>query len=754
MNRLVPVTAVQPRTSRSPPPDPSGAPLGMGATASALAARRRSSGASIAADALTAALGTTAAGAGAGATSGATVSVSVGGAAVGAAEQAGGAQATQSQVPQAPQMSQALEGDESPTPRQRSTSCGGFGCHASFAAMEDCLSASPTREIALQGLHTRSAPLGLAHRNLLQGLDGARRLDALDWLVQAFDALGLPDTHLFGAFGLLDRFAASSPAPISAGPGAFALVLASMVVALKVSGTQRDLDRAKRLVVEVSGSANPWASVRKAELCILRRLGFRACTPTALDLLDRIVTDAWVHLDSSLPADAVWDTDVRCKCVDVARFLLELALVHEPWSVYGNGRPPMASAVAALLLARVAFSAPSQLAEALQEPLRLLEPADIVVTDIAEAMRERWSIEEKRTSSGSNSAIMDKWQRRMGGSLGVSPPSAGDLRYLITSCPSDSARTRSPWSSFLMGGKTGSNVTLPGVPVNPTQSTATAAPTAGGTGAAGGSAPCSTSMAEEGQKPLTTPRPALCPAPATGPALASRFPPTQVATQLSRTVASENLSSWPLPASGCIKDVRPASPQQAAKGAMLKVGPRGAQHAGGQGIAGVDVLKSPEKSQGPPAQSLVELAHVLNAASAAAMAAKAGPGSCHGTGPGAKPRAPHPVVEVLCSSALRWSWPDDRRKVSQSEASEACRDAVLALQEAASQLEAAAALLDGGTGTGASGAGREFKAALGLDSRRRRTFAGPTLTRAPSPGATGPPAPRGSPPVRFSGLRV
>lgn len=40
------------------------------------------------------------------------------------------------------------------------------------------------------------------------------------------------DEQLFTAIGLLDRFAASS-APIAAGPGAFALVLAAMLIALK-----------------------------------------------------------------------------------------------------------------------------------------------------------------------------------------------------------------------------------------------------------------------------------------------------------------------------------------------------------------------------------------------------------------------------------------------------------------------------------------------------------------------------------------
>lgn len=656
-----------------------------------------------------------------------------------------------------------------PSSQQMRLSCGGAGFATRSAAIMEESSTSPTREVAMHVLHMRSAPLGVAHRNLLQGLDSARRLDALEWLVQAFDALALPDSHLFSAFGLLDRFAASSPAPISAGPGAFALVLASMLVALKVSGTQRDLDRAKRLVVEVSGSPKPWASVRKAELCILRRLGFRACTPTARDLLDRIAADASAQAEASMPSDALWDTDVRARCADLARCLLELALVHEPWAVYGTGRPPLASALAALLLAQLALSAPRNLVDALQEPLRILDhTADAVVTEIAEAMRQRWITEDKRTSSGSSSAVMDKWLRRMGGNLGATPPNAGDLRFLTAPLPAeaprDSARARSPAGTAFatLGGKAPVTA-VPAIPVQaavpaPGAALSAASMTASTTTLSSCPGPASMSVSdappalEEAQRTLPTPRPALCPAPATGPALASRFPPAQLATQLSRTAASENLSSWPLSASGCNKDARPPSPQQASKSASqaLLPGRPGAKavHQPGGAIATnfADGQKSPENANILPSQPLVELAHVLNM-----VGTRMGPGSGSGAtfGTGAKQRAP--VAEVLVSSALRLSWPDERRKVPRSEAAEACRDAILALQEAASQLEGAAGLLDGGS----TAVHREFKpTALGSESKRRRTFAGPTLARAPSPGAAGPPAPRGSPPVRLSGLRV
>merc|ERR1719235_625189 len=98
-------------------------------------------------------------------------------------------------------------------------------------------------------------------------------------------------------------------------------------------------------------------------------------------------------------------------------------------------------------------------------------------------------------------------------------------------------------------------------------------------------------------------------------------------------------------------------------------------------------------------------------------------------------------------------WPVDRRKVVCGDAANSCREAAAVLQEAASQLLGAATTLDSGTCPV-----RDLKlpAASGSESKRRRTFGGPSPARAPSPpGGAGPLAPRGSPPqVRLAGLRV
>jgi len=306
--------------------------------------------------------------------------------------------------------------------------------------LEDIVEASicedtPAAKAAeLHALHVRSAPLKISSSSVARGLDDVRRRDALEWLIQAFDALGFPDTELFSAFALLDRFAALSPAPITAGSGAFAVVLAAMLIVIKTSGTHRLLERAKRLVTEVSGSSKPWPEVRRAELCMLERLGYRVCTPTSRDLLDRLITEASQTTAELAQDGKTWDAGCHVTCANLARFLLELGLVHEPEALYGPGHPPLAQAIAALLLALLVRGAPWKCVEQLCDAARLREAGTQTVIHMVEAMRQRWCLEERRGSSGdSNSAVLEKWQRRVGGSLGASPPLAGGLDHFLLS---------------------------------------------------------------------------------------------------------------------------------------------------------------------------------------------------------------------------------------------------------------------------------------------------------------------------------
>jgi len=648
----------------------------------------------------------------------------------------------------------------------------------------DGVGSAPLHEVPLSHLHKRSSPLRLTCTDLAQGLDSARRLDALEWLVQAFDALNLSDAQLYSAFGLLDRFAAASPVPISAGPGAFAFVLAAMLVALKVSGTQRDLERAKRLVIEASGTPRPWAAVRKAELQILRRLGFRACTPTCLDFLDRLLMEAVQTASATASVDSL-DAEARAKVGDLARLLLELGLVHEPEAVYGSsGHPPLASALAALLLALVAFRAPPSCAEALREPLNLLESDVGSVGVLAEAMRTRWQSEERKSAMASGSsqggAVLEKWKRRMG-SIGASVPSSLDMRHIVPEglkAIVEDSELSAP-GRRLRGKQAVSPLRQREASIQP--GTILAAPTAVSRMSIGGEqAPLSSSktssthvrrevleassLAGSGSMELAASAASTAPASARpastlteapghrgssalgtgsahGPAAAAgRYPSSQLATALSRVTVSENLSAWP-PASGLHSQEQLLSPHHAASKAAQA-------STRGSALAPANIgNNSPEP--------LVELTHVLNMVHPTGVRALSNLPTNGTVLQTSKPKPPTVASELLVSSALRLAWPPDRRKgVDIGVAAGSCRDAASMLEEAAQYLRITAANLDSGVVQA-----RELKATAlsgaGSESKRRRTFGGPSPQRASSPtgGVVPQPLARGSPPV-CRGIRV
>jgi len=666
----------------------------------------------------------------------------------------------------------------------------------------DAMTASPLHEVALSHLHKRASPLCLTCGDLAQGLDSARRLDALEWLVQAFDALSLSDAQLFSAFGLLDRFAAASPAPISAGPGAFAFVLAAMLVALKVSGTQRDLERAKRLVIEASGTPRPWAAVRKAELQILRRLGFRACTPTCLDFLERLLNEVFEQNDRlderSVAGMTALDREARPGALlprpligDLARLLLELGLVHEPEAVYGSvGHPPLASALAAMLLALLAFRAPSRCMEALHGYISLVDSGESVIGNLAEAMRTRWQQEERKCAlQNGSSAVLEKWKRRMAqGTVGAQVPSLMDMRNLIPECPKDKAAAAEDSDLAngrrLRGKQPGASPLRPHQVPTPMQSglapeekrgtSLLLAPATAVSRAVSGASERQSeqekpSSSKNGPQANELPASAAAPSSARpsstsggsggeltqrsssgsgtthGPAVAAvRYPSSQLVSALSRaSAASENISSWPLSSAAQSQEGQATSPVLAASkdgaGALTQR------------------TASTSASVGTSPEALVELTHVLNMVHPGGKPSLDGAANAASSG---KPKPPTVASELLVSSALRLAWPPDRRKgVDVGVAASSCKEAAAVLEEAAKYLRNTAADLESGVILrndlkGATGLG------AGSESKRRRTFGGPSPPRAASPptGAErcfGAPTvvSRGSPPV-YRGIRV
>eukprot|EP00439_Symbiodinium_sp_Y106_P060640 s819_g9.t1 len=571
---------------------------------------------------------------------------------------------------------------------------------------------SPLQELPLSVLHKRASPLNLSHQSLAHGLDSARRLDALEWLVQAFDALDLADEQLFSAIGCSSeqrRF-------------------------------KQDLERARRLVVEVSGSSRPWAAVRKAEFSILRRLGFRACTPTAFDLLDRLLSDLFPSLALRLAGNpsagsapmpsagtdpASWDPESKLRCSNLARFLLEMCVVYDPEALYGSGRPPLVSAVAALLLSLLSHSAPRHYAQMLAEAVHLTESNRTTLMEIAEAMRSRWVMEEQKNGAN-GSVVLEKWRRRSG-AFEVSPPSPYDLRALTSGITMGAPVKAEPARSYAPAKATGS----------PTRARRL-------TGAAEvlSALPTPARRAPGGQRTE-----------ATAAGSSTKNPLGQGSAGYGNVFRSYRISATEEEARRQQENHRPprlSAPQEPLAFWPMQTGPQGAG----------PVTEQPAEPVVEP-EPLLELTHVLNMVAPRPQI----PPPSGGASNTSKLQTPSVAADLLVQSALRMQWPADKRKLAPKDAASTCREAAGVLQEAINQLSSAANVLEcGGSGV------REVAKTYCAETKRRKTYAGPAVPGAVSPpiGGSGsgstvsslsrapavPAVYRGSPPmVRTTGLR-
>jgi len=528
---------------------------------------------------------------------------------------------------------------------------------------------------------------------------------------------------------LLDRFAAASPVPISSGPGAFAYVLAAMLVALKVSGTQRDLERAKRLVIEASGTPRPWAAVRKAELQILRRLGFRACTPNGLDFLERLVMQ--VLEGSSVPEGL--DPETRTKCSNLARLLLELGLVHEPETLYGSsGHPPLAFAFAALLLALRAFRAPASCTEALRQHMALLEGGEAIVGDLAESMRTRWQTEERKCAiSGTGSAVLEKWKRRMG-SIGVSVPSSGDMRLLMPEAPKKAAvEVEDSELARRLRIKQAASPLRIRDPSGQPSTTILAPPTVVAVHRMSSGAVTERSSAALIKEQLS--RDVRDASSSAGGPAASEPPSSATITAPCSARPSAALGGTSTLGLGSVHSTAPASAR------FLPSQPTPAADTSENVSSGVEDMRDTKGARkeadatATSSEPLVELTHVLNMVHPTSNRPSAlDKGATNGTSL-SKSKPPSVASELLVSSALRLAWPPDRRKgVDLSVAAGSCREAAAVLEEAALYLRNTAANLDSGNLQP-----HELKAKKepGSETKRRKTFGGPSPTRGTSPSA-------------------
>jgi len=434
-----------------------------------------------------------------------------------------------------------------------------------------------------------------------------------------------------------------------------------------------------------------------------------------------------------------------------------------------------------MLLALLAFRAPASCREGLRAHLHLLEGSESLIIDLAEAMRTRWQQEERKCiSQTGNSAVLEKWKRRMNGSVGAQVPTSVDMRNIFPDGLKEGLKAASieeplsatkgrrlhgkqaaspppfrphsvPTPMQHAGGgaadsQRGTSVLLaPPTAVSRSQSeharsneVPTSAASTAATLAPSSARPSSTSGGSGGE--LLTHRSLSGSGTSHGPAAApGRYPPSQLVSALSRVSASENISSWPLGSGNSTVPNQEENPS-----------PRPVP---GKGTTSATALAT------SPEGVFVELTHVINMVHPTVKQTLNNNGSLAGGASCGKSKPPSIASELLISSALRLAWPQDRRKGQDlGAAASSCKDAATLLEEAAQHLRNTAADLDSGVVPA-----RELKATTtgaGSESKRRRTFGGPSPPRAASPPAVverpfgaAPPLTRASPPV-CRGIRV
>jgi len=382
----------------------------------------------------------------------------------------------------------------------------------------------------------------------------------------------------------------------------------------------------------------PWEDVHHAELLILRRLSFRVCTPTARDILERLLEKPLVDVDT------FWDSGTCERVANLSRFLLELGLVHEPEAVYGSGYLPLTAALGAVFLAYLAFGAPRQCIEALKDPLHLLDQAG-PVGEFAHAVRRRWIAEEKIVTAGATSVVIEKWLRRMGtDGLGASPPDASDLQQLT-------CLTHELWTATNLGETV--SYSKQGCPSHPKKC-------------------CSVSNSENKNvsnilvpsiEALPFRRPVL-PALGHSPALA----------QFSQINVTENLpSSIGFSRQGPGFASPPSRPPKLCS----------------------SILNVTARAEECSPEALLDITDVLNYVK---IRPSANPVDkpCPGTLNAVKQRQPSVAPEWFMSTALRMQWPEDQCKVERADAAASCRETAAMFHDAAQQLLGVASALESG----------------------------------------------------------
>lgn len=231
---------------------------------------------------------------------------------------------------------------------------------------------------ALRSLHTTSQRHQPCPKVLLEGLPWTHRQETLVWLLQAFDVMNFPDSLLFDAALLLDRYYATLPREEGSG-SAQRKLLAAVCTALKTSYPAELQLPLRQVVTHLGRDQVPFERVMNAELSMLKVLRFHVSTPTARDFLDAMTTRL-----GDAPGSQAWRS--------LAEFLLQLTLVDASLH-FRFAHAVLAASVASLAL--WTLRAPPAAFDALLEDFALsgAEPAGSTAT-VVQCMgqvHEQWS---------------------------------------------------------------------------------------------------------------------------------------------------------------------------------------------------------------------------------------------------------------------------------------------------------------------------------------------------------------------------
>ena len=296
----------------------------------------------------------------------------------------------------------------------------------------------------------------------------------VDWLVKAFDTMGLRDEWLVNCICLLDRISSQRAAQengLKQKEKSISLQkdwkkmlvesLCAVLMALKISSAEAETRMPVKHIIfnlmrnSADSGEELWPHIFQTELRFLLLIDFRVAQPTAMDLVGRLALDVALAAPDANAAGGIWPglaevnvtaytrakrdgrvpvAELRPRFMVFSRFLVELALLHGEEDAYRLAtRAPLVLALAAVHVAldsftggppescrRVVFSAKQLLVESEVEQLAECVPF----------LRELWSM------GSPGDAVAQKWRKRQNTGDQVLPQPPADTEDQVLPQPS------------------------------------------------------------------------------------------------------------------------------------------------------------------------------------------------------------------------------------------------------------------------------------------------------------------------------